>query len=207
MSVREETYESRMRVMYRCWYGYTRLFKGQKIKLDDEDVPIFRVPDLTTGKNRFLAKNMKSLLRSIHSDMFPLYFVGIGVRRLGVLPDPFKELSINEISTMKKQHDDFIRLLANLRSECFELFKKKLTYEDLREAIVKGDVSVPAAAVYAAKHGSERFDIGSEKLGLVMESVTNVFDLCIRLQKENFFFTRNVMIAERMVKLWEDMEF
>lgn len=191
--------------MYRCWYGYSRMFKGNKSKIDENCVPIIKVPDLSTPKHRFLRHNMNSLLPGIHSDLFPLFFVSIGLRRLGVLPDPYSQITLSDKNRLQTQMEEFVFTLANLSNECRVLYEQKHTYETLREAFKKNEISIPAAAVYSVKFGCERFDLG-KRVGLVEESLNNIFDFAIRLQRDEQFFTKFHMISKRLIVLWQEME-
>nr|CAI3971096.1 hypothetical protein ORM20_00047 [Ochrobactrum phage ORM_20] len=200
----EENQKERIRILYRCWKGYSLFFATGKMKFDDNHVPIIKVPDLDLPKHKFLTINMRKALSNIHSDLFPLYFVSIGIRRFGVIPQPFKELGPREVDFLKEAMKYTIMVLANLRNEWLEKKDENFTYETLVEAAIKGNVSVPFAVMYMKKHSLEKFDTGQSE-GLQFMQVSKIIDACYKLEMEHSFFAKNNLLAVRVANLWKEM--
>lgn len=201
----EEKQNDRMRLLYRCWKGYSVFFATGKMKFDDNHVPIIKVPDLDANKQKFLVINMRKALSNIHSDLFPLYFVSVAIRRLGVLPQPFKELGPKEVETLKDSMKYMIRVLANLRNEWTENKDNTYTYRSLVEAVIKGKISVPFAVMYIKKFQIERFDVGLDE-GLQFTQASKIVDVCYKLEIDHNFFAKNNILAVSVANLWEEMK-
>ena len=201
----EENQNERIRTLYRCWKGYSLFFATGKMKFDDNHVPIIKVPDLSLPKHKFLAINMKRTLSKIHSDLFPLYFVSIGIKRFGMIPQPFKELGPREVQTLKDSMKYMIHVLANLRSEWLENKDKTFSYDGLIDATIKGEISVPFAVMYIKKFNIERFDVGMNG-GLQYTQVSKIIDACYKLESEYDFFVKNNALAVHIANLWSEMD-
>uniref|UniRef100_A0AAU8HY80 Uncharacterized protein n=2 Tax=unclassified Caudoviricetes TaxID=2788787 RepID=A0AAU8HY80_9CAUD len=196
--------EARLRTLYRCWIGYSIFFTTGKMKFDDDHVPIVRYPNLDDRKARFMTINMEKVLGKIHSDLFPLFFVSLGIKKLGVFPQPFQELGPKEIENLKLGMKQMILHLANLRTEWSSRKEDHFSYESLVEEIGKNKASVPFAVMYAKKHNVESMDFGMTG-GLMQMQVGRVLDRCIHLEKEYSFFTKNNVLAVSMANLWKSM--
>ena len=201
----EENQKERIRILYRCWKGYSLFFATGKMKFDDNHVPIIKVPDLDLPKHKFLTINMRKALSNIHSDLFPLYFVAIGIRRFGMIPQPFKELGPNEIETLKSSMKYMIHVLANLRTEWAENKEKTFNYNTLVEAVIAGEISVPFAVMYIKKFHVEQFDVGMNE-GLRFGQVSKIIDSMFALENEHNFFAKNNILAVSVANLWEEMK-
>jgi hypothetical protein len=176
--------------------GFMFIFKGKKLKLDDKLVPVFKIPKVDTKQKHAAIHNMSRVLRKSHEDMFPLFFVSVGLRNKGEIPYPLNILSDKDIDMMHRCLKEMLDILLQLKRECYEIWEETHNYESLFQSCLKGDISVPAAACYARKFGIERIDLGME-LGLQEEQLKSVFDIALSLEKESRFFTKYHMLVER----------
>lgn len=198
-------HDQKLRILYRCWNGYSLYFSKGKVKLDEDHVPIVKVPNFDAGKTRFLTYNMKKGLDNIHPDMFPLYFVSMAARKLGVIPTPFKELGPREIEFMKDSMKKMVLDLANLRNEWNEKKTENFSYETILDAAISGEVTLPFAVMYIKKFDIKRLDIGIYDYGIKKEQVSKILDACVKLEIDYSFFSKNNILAVKVANLWREM--
>ena len=184
--------------------GYKLFFATGKMKFDEDHVPIVKVPALDEKKNKFLTINMDRALSNIHSDLFPLYFVSVGIRKLGTIPTPFQDMGPKEILFMKDSMKRMIRELAYLRQEWNSKKDEHFSFDMLLDETIKNRCSVPFAVMYAKKHSIERLDLGMND-GLLRMNVGKILERCFLLERDYSFFSKNNILAVRVANLWKEM--
>ena len=174
------------------------------MKFDEDHVPIVKTPAPDEKKNKFLVMNMDRALSNIHHDLFPLYFVSVGIRKLGNIPTPFQDLGPKEIDFMKGSMKRMIKELAYLRQEWNMKKDEHFSYETLLEEMIKNRCSVPFAVMYAKKNDLEKLDLGMSE-GLLRMNAGLVLDRCVHLERDYSFFSKNNILAVRVANLWKEM--
>ncbi|QIG73852.1 hypothetical protein PP935_gp077 [Rhizobium phage RHph_N34] len=165
------------------------MFQGTGLSLDKDLVPIVKVPAIDSRQRHAVVYNMSRVLRKSHQDTFPLFFVSTGLRNRGEIPYPLTEISEKTVDLMHKCLHQMFDILHQLDTECRELYKKTISYDELFQFVESGHVSLPAAACYAKKFELERLDIGMER-GLLTEQTMGIYEIALQLEKKYSFFKK-----------------
>ena len=186
----------------RCWTGFRLMFSGTDLNLDEELIPVLKMPKADSKQKHAAFHNITRVLRNKDSDVFSLFFVCVGIQNRGVIPYPLELLSETQISKMHSWVSSMFEILNSLDYECSVLWKEKHDFESLLESCVKGEISVPAAACYAKRFRIEKIDLGIER-GLVSEQIENVMETCFKLEKRYDFFKKYRLLVQRNSRVYE----
>lgn len=171
------------------------MFEGKKLRLDENLVPIIKVPKVDSNKKHLVIHNMWNVLGKSHQDTFPLIFMGLGLRTGGMIPHPISPLSDASINKIRQSLKDSFDVLSNLENECRELWNERHSYETLFQSVVDKRVSVPAAACYARKFEIERVDMGMTSLEF--DRVSRILDVALEAEKNYKFFVKFYQMVKK----------
>ncbi|AIK68330.1 hypothetical protein P10VF_117 [Rhizobium phage vB_RleM_P10VF] len=190
--------QDRSKIAYRSWMGFRLMFQGTDLGLDDSLVPIVKVPEINSRQRHAVVYNMSRVLRNSHQDTFPLFFAAVGLRNRGEIPYPLSELSEKTVDLMHRCLREMFDVLSQLEDECRVLWRQTLSYDELFDLTVSGDVSVPAAACYAKKFQLEKLDIGNDR-SLLKEQTMRVYEIALKLEKNwNFFKLYRLLVKNSL---------